>query len=236
MDRKPVPVGPAVEWESIRRKLPELHLTSLGPNPDDLSWLILGRPDPSASQRYWRAVSESMSQRQLSEAAQQLLKFFKDHPVTFQCSGWVATAMGQIILEDESAALKFLKPYWKQIRRPLPKSTMSAYEALFLVQGEHRKHWMAATNWMRHFCEREHNGREADFRFVDRALDQYRKRPGAMRHSCLSDEGLKAIAHAVVKYPDLSVSTLCDHALTVLFPETSQSTLVHLRASLQKKK
>ena len=103
--------GSAAEWECARKKYPELHLTSLGRNPDDLCWLIVGQPDPSISRHYWEVVYSSFSDGQLLGAAQQLLNFFRHHSTTFLNSGWVATALGRIILEDENAASKFLGPY-----------------------------------------------------------------------------------------------------------------------------
>lgn len=230
------PSGPAAEWESARTRYPELHLMSLGRNPDDLSWLILGWPDGSISRRYWKVIYASFSEERLSEAAEQLLNFFRDHPFTFHCSGWVATALGRIILEDESAAIRFVRPYWSQIRRPAPTSTMVAFKALAAVgEGEHRQHWIAAANWMRRFYERKQDNREKDFHFANRALVAYRNRPKAKDHGCLDRNGLTAIAKAAFNYPELNAAHLCDRALVEVFPGTSLSTLQHVRASSRKK-
>ena len=233
MEENPLAASPRGEWERIRRKYSELHLTPIG--PDNLSWLIAGRPDPCVSRRYFDLVSGSFSKGLLSDAAQQLLEFFRRHTFTFHCSGWTDRALGAICLQDERAAMKFLNPYWSQVRKPLPKSTMAAFEALRLVEGKHRKHWLTATRWMRDFYARASSYRKADQRFPSEALKEYRKRPAAISHTCLTDRGLKAIAEAVANRPNASANALCDRALAIMFPKTSRSTIAHLRANVKKR-
>lgn len=222
------------EWEETRRTSPELRLISIG--PDDLSWLIAGRPEASASRECFDRVCLSMSEERFRDAANQLLEFFRQHSSTFQCSGWVDGALGAICLNDKQAALKFLKPYWLQIRKPLPKSTMVAFEALSLVDGGHRRHWLAAIRWIQAFywqAARYYSGK-TDSRFVSEALHNYLKRPAGRNHACLTDQSLKAIAKAVVSRPNAPSTALCDNALAILFPDTSASTIAHLRAKAKK--
>jgi hypothetical protein len=221
------------EWEQYRAKFPELQLTHIR---DKLGWLFCGAPDdPNVSLENWNFFHKKMSEGCAIEAARQLLKFLEHHRYTFWHSGWVNAALGQLVLEDESAAQVFIKPYWRQARRSPPKSTMAAYEALTLVRAEHRKHWLRAVNWMRSFHQRKHRQRESDTQFAGRALKEYRDRPDPVQHTCLQDDGLKAIAIAVVNYPRLRSTELCDQALVELYPETSRSTLGHLRAEIKKR-
>lgn len=112
---------------------------------------------------------------------------------------------------------------------------MIAFEALRIVEGEHRKHWMTAARWMRRFYQKEHDNREQDFHFANRALVGYRNRLTAKDHCCLTEIQLKAIAKAAFNHPEVNSANLCDRALVEVFPGTSLSTLQHLRASSRRK-
>lgn len=224
--------SPRDKWESVRSRFPELRLTPIG--PDNLAWLYAGRPDPSASRLYFDRISTSFFKGLLSDAAEQLLEFSQQHPFTFNYSGWVDAALGATCLQDERAALKFLKPYWKQARKPLPQSTMAAFEALRQVDGAHRRHWLAAIQWMKHFYDRTNGDRGAGRYFVSEAPQAYRQRLGAKHRSCLTETDLKAIAKAITERPNSSATALCDAALAIVFPKTSASTIAHLRASVKR--
>jgi hypothetical protein len=218
-------------WRRYEVRFPELQLTHFR---DKLEWLYGGEPDdPDVSLENWNLFRAKMSEGNAREAARQLLKFSEHHQFTFWHSGWVKAALGRLILEDESAAQEFIKPYRGRARGPLPKSKMAAYEALRLVQGRHRKHWLAAIAWMLRFCQKSDLPRESHL-FVDRALFAYWDCVGIRDHSCLSEKALTVIAMAVWDDPALSSSILCDRALARLY-HSSPSTLTHLRADLKKR-
>ena len=231
MENETRPEDPLSEWRRYEASFPDLQLTHFR---DKLDWLYGGEPDhPDVSLENWKLFRTKMSGRKANEAARQLLKFWEDHPVTFMHSGWVNAALGQIVLEDESASKEFTKPYWARNRRPIPKSTMAAYQVLSLMRGPHREHWLAAVRWMLHFYQENDLPKEKDSRFTDRALIAYWDRADAPEHSCLGENALRAIAMTVRVCPDWSSTKLCDQALATLC-RTSPSTLSHLRADINK--
>ncbi len=221
------------EWAQYERECPELQLSHI--QGDALTWLFAGEPDPVVSLAYWEVVCTKLSQGDAMDAVQRLLELIDRYPFTGMHSGWIRTVLGRIVLEDERAAQKFMKSYWAKARRALPRSTMAAYAALNLVKGEHRTHWLRAVNWMLNFHRRTHRRRESHTQFAERALNEYRNRPDPVQHTCLQDDGIKAIAIAVVDNPNLRSTELCDQALVELCPDTSRSTLSHLRGMINKR-
>jgi hypothetical protein len=223
---------PFSRWGRYGIRYPQLQLTHFR---DKLDWLFGGEPDnPDVSLKNWNLFRAKMSEGNAREAALRLLRFSEHHQFTFRHSGWVKAALGQLILEDESASQEFIKPYWRRARRPLQKSTMGAYDSLTLMRDGHRKHWLAAGAWMLRFCEKNDLPGESCTLFVDRALIAYWDRAGVPEHSCLCEKALTAIAMTVWDDPTLSPAMLCDHALAKLY-HTSPSTLAHLRADLRKR-
>ena len=106
-------------------------------------------PNPVLSLKYFRAVSSSMASGKPRDAIKQVIALYRRNFLTFRGSGWVTTVAGRLVLDDETTSKEFVKLYWREARKPPPKSRISALEALGLTQGDHRKHWLAATRWMR---------------------------------------------------------------------------------------
>jgi hypothetical protein len=213
--------------QRYRRLYPELELDDI--KGDDLSVLFAMGPDPALSLRYFRSVSASMSSGKPRDAGKQLIDLLTNQPHTFRGSGWVKTAVGRLVLENEAVAKEFLKQYWSETRKKPPKARTAAFEALAQTEAPHRQHWLAATRWMKGFREREDKPKEADWRFVERAVKAYRNRGVVPQHSCLPDNALKAIATTVIEDSGCQVHVLTDRALARLHA-ISPSTLAHLRA------
>ena len=111
---------------------------------------------------------------------------------------------------------------------------MAAFEAFRQVDGAHRRHWLAAIQWMKLFYDRTNGDRGASRYFVSNVLQEYRQRLREKNHSCLTEAGLKAIATTITERPNSSATALCDRALAIMIPKTSGSTITHLRANVKR--
>src|SRR6476620_6961852 len=98
------------EWQQTRESSPHLRLRAI---PVDSDWQLAGQPSPSISRHYFDLVDFSLSKSLFANGALQLFEFYRQHPYTFQCSGWVKNALGALCLGDARAAATFLKRYWR---------------------------------------------------------------------------------------------------------------------------
>jgi hypothetical protein len=90
-----------------------------------------------------------------------LIEFIREHPIEFECSGWVLSASGRILLGmprprvgEERARILF-RDYWKQIKHP--KGTLSDPQLFVLAVASeetkrfsterHRTHFKQAAMW-----------------------------------------------------------------------------------------
>jgi len=92
-----------------------------------------------------------------------LLEFHREHPIEFECSGWVLIAFGRILTGmprpregQERARILFLR-YWKQIKRP--KSAFPTLPQMFVLAiayeehkcfstPQHKQHFRRAVLWL----------------------------------------------------------------------------------------
>jgi hypothetical protein len=214
------------EWERHRKADAALQLTPLR---DDLDWLLAGEPDPDVSIDFWVLCTDETS---AAEISRHLLNFSNNYLSTFLLSGWVDAFIGRIIVKDKDLGQAFIKEFWKKSRPA--HGRVRAYQALVLVKGGHRDHWLNATSWMQNFRKRSHSDREKDLRFIGRALEKYLHRADYVRCACLPDKYLKQIAATVLDHPrDASRSKVCTDALAKVF-RISPSTLTHVRADIKK--
>ena len=108
-----------VRWDLYRRELPELRLAQF-PGGDDLSFLFWGNPDAKQSFATYVMVQKRLGRRDFGGAATCLLDLVRANPFTFHISGWVFSALGVLVLEDEAAIQQFSKGY-RQSKRIRPK-------------------------------------------------------------------------------------------------------------------
>src|SRR5580692_6661125 len=100
-------------WEMYRKAFPELKLN---PIPGDkLSLLYAGDPNPKLSLKYWKRVQQSLRDRNPEKVVHQLLELLEHDHITFWSSGWVRTAVAEIVLEHDGAAQMFVESYWKAV-------------------------------------------------------------------------------------------------------------------------
>jgi hypothetical protein len=215
----------SAKWERLREIDPALHLVPL---KDDLEWFFAGEPDGNISVEFFILCSD---ENNAADTGLHLLKFFKDHPFVFMCSGWVKPVIGRLALEDGDATRKFLKAYWSKGRTSTSKT--QAYRALKWVDGVHRSHWLKASSWMQRFHRGSHPSKENDALLIDRALVKYVKRTDYTECKCLPAKYLNVIGLIALGHPDDPRSVLADEALARCFG-TSSSTLTHVRASIKK--
>lgn len=183
------------ELQLYRRAFPQLQLDDI--QGDDLANLQALGPNPSISLEHWERCSKHLSTGEYQHAAGDLIELFKNHRFTFLGSGWVKAAVGQIILQDEIAAMEFVKSYRRERRKPESDSSIGAWDALEHVRGPHRKHWLSAATWMIRFSEKDRRGYAADSRAVDRAVRKY-STSTVRQHSCLADDAVEALATEAV--------------------------------------
>jgi hypothetical protein len=131
------------EWERHRKADAALQLTPLR---DDLDWLLAGEPDPDVSIDFWVLCTDETS---AAEISRHLLNFSNNYLSTFLLSGWVDAFIGRIIVKDKDLGQAFIKEFWKKSRPA--HGRVRAYQALVLVKGGHRDHWLNATSWMQNF-------------------------------------------------------------------------------------
>jgi hypothetical protein len=209
------------EWKLLREKNPILQLSAIR---DDLDWLLAGEPDPEISMDFFVYCSNATD---AAGVGRYLQEFWKKHPFTFLNSGWVATFVGRVVLEDENATRQFLRVYRKKTRAT--SSRERGYRALKFLEAEHRKHWIRAVVWMRSFRARK------DGSFVDRAVEAYcREYKNQKPCGCLIQQNLETLAKTVLGHSDRPPSAIVDYALATLF-QIGHGTLCHLRAEINKK-
>ena len=229
--RQPVPdTNP---WEIYRKTFPELKLN---PIPGDkLSLFHVGDPNPKLSLKYWKLVQQSLRDRNPEKAAYQLLELNKDDRLTFMCSGWVRTAVAEIVLEHDGAAQMFVQSYWKAVRYvPLP-SRDAALEALCGSQAHPRKYWLSAVQKIVRFYKDNPKPKERAHEFAQLASIWYIETQTSEYADCFSIDELDMIAKTVFQHPGKPSGYIADRALAALFPNTSHSTLIHLRAEIKRR-
>jgi hypothetical protein len=215
------------EWERQRKTEAALQLVPLR---DDLEWFLAGGPDPDISVDFFVLCADAASAAEISSY---LLEFSKNYPATFLLSGWVDAFIGRIIRDDKDLGQTFIKKYWKP-RRPA-NSRNQAYQALALVKGKHRIHWLNAAFWMQNFRNRSHSDRQTDAVFIKRAVKKYRERPEYVHCECLPEEYLEQVAATVLdRHHDAPRSVVYAEALARSFG-ISLSTLDHVRARTNKR-
>jgi len=227
--RQPVPA--TNPWETYRKAFPELNLNQIP--GDKLSLLYAGDPNPKLSLKYWKLVQQSLRDCNPEKVVQQLLELLEQDHITFWSSGWVRTAVAEIVLEHDGAAQMFVKSYWKAVRFvPMP-SKEAAFEALCSLPGDHRKHWLSAARKIARFYKDNPKPKEPDFKFAERAIIWYIENQASECADRFSIDALDMLAKTVFQHPEKSSGYIADCALVALFPDTSLSTLIHLRAELK---
>jgi hypothetical protein len=115
---------------------------------------FFGDPNPAICLQYWKRFRET-------EDPDVLIEFMNKHPLEFDCSGWVLTAFGYLLLgmpnraRCETRARDLFATYWRLIRHP--RLSVSQIWALvkshsvnekFSGSSPHRTHFQMAARWL----------------------------------------------------------------------------------------
>lgn len=115
---------------------------------------FFGDPNPVICLRYWKRFRET-------EDPNVLIEFLNKRPLEFECSGWVFTAFGYLLLgmpdrvRCETRARDLFATYWRLIKHP--QLSMSQFWAIvkshlenekFSGSSKHRKHFQMAARWL----------------------------------------------------------------------------------------
>jgi hypothetical protein len=195
--------------------------------------LYAGDPNPKLSLKYWKAVQQSLRDRNPEKVVHQLLKLLEHDHITFMSSGWVRTTVAEIVLEHDGAAQMFVESYWKAVRYVPAPSREAAFEALCWLPGNQRKHWLSAAGKIARFYKDKPKPGEPDYKFAERASIWYIETQASECADRFSIDALVMLAKTVFQHPGKSCGYIADCALVALFPGTSLSTLIHLRAELK---
>ena len=147
-------------------------------------------------------------------------------------SGWVRTAVAEIVLEYHGVAQDFLKSYWKKKRYIKAPSREAALKAISCLCGDHRKHWLTAANKIARLYKDKPKPKEPDHKFAVRATVWYLETQANRCVDCLDVDTLEALAKGVFGHPRKTSSYIVDCAAALIFA-TSHSTIIHVRAEMK---
>jgi hypothetical protein len=148
--------------ERMNRRYPEMRLRPL----PEKRRKLLGEPDLDICLQYYHRFLAA-DQDEGDEPVSILLEFLKKHPIEFDCSGWVATAVGNIVLgypfprRCEPRARKLFSRYWRETNSPKHhKAVQAGYrmsEACEELDSLHAAHWRSLVKWMDKAAKRSHS-------------------------------------------------------------------------------
>jgi hypothetical protein len=155
---------------------------------------FFGDPNPAICLQYWKRFRET-------EDPDVLIEFMNKHPIEFDCSGWVLTAFGYLLLgmpnraKCETRARDLFATYWRLIKHP--RLSMGQILAIvrshletekFSESSPHRKHFQIAAHWL---SKRLVNGGDDEFAAFCQSHPN--------RCNCVGDADFSSIRTAVRK-------------------------------------
>jgi hypothetical protein len=108
-----------------------------------------------------------------------------------------------------------------------------AFKALCWLHANHRKHWLSAARKIARYYKDNPKPKEPGYKFAERASIWYIETQASESADRFSIDALVMLAKTVFQQPGKSCGYIADCALVALFPGTSLSTLIHLRAELK---